>query len=139
MGDLTPHFSKSELACRHCGLCLMLAYFLDALEELRGLGPEAIVIHDGYRCHAHNAAVGGVNNSEHMWGIAADLEIVGLTLQEMYERAERVKRFRNGGIGVYDGNFLHVDTRGHRARWSRFKGEYLPISKLVTPVLYAPS
>ena len=140
MGDLTAHFSRSELACKHCGLFNATVFLLDALEELRSLGPEAIIIHDGCRCAEHNVAVGGVKDSEHLLGIAADLEIAGLSLQQMYERAEKVGAFRNGGIGVYDHQaFIHVDARGHRARWARVNGAYLPIAKLVTPVLYAPS
>lgn len=139
MGDVSPHFSRSELACKHCGLYLIQDFFLEALEELRIQGPEAIVVHDGCRCCEHNAAVGGVKDSQHTLGIAADLEIVGLMLQAMYERAEKVAAFRNGGIGVYDSNFIHVDARGHRSRWARKHGEYLPIQALVTPVLYAPS
>lgn len=136
MGDLSPHFSRSEFACKHCGVCNISGNLIEALEELRALGPQPIIVHAGCRCPEHNEAVGGVKDSQHIVGIAADLEIVGLLLQQMYERAETVARFRNGGIGVYDGQFIHVDVRGHRSRWARKKGVYLSISALVTPVLY---
>jgi len=40
----------------------------------------------------------------------------------MYELATQVPQFGDGGVGVYDGDFLHVDVRGHRARWARVRG-----------------
>jgi len=49
----------------------------------------------------------------------------------MYELAESVPAFAQGGIGVYDRGFLHVDVRDHRARWSQVAGRYVEIGKLV--------
>ncbi|MFY9559049.1 MAG: D-Ala-D-Ala carboxypeptidase family metallohydrolase [Terriglobales bacterium] len=111
---------------------------IDALEELRRLAGKAIVIHDGYRCAAHNQEVGGVNNSEHTRGMAADVEISGLSLQQMYELALQVPEFAEGGIGAYDGGFLHVDVRPHSSRWARVRGQYVSIQHLVPePMLLA--
>jgi hypothetical protein len=44
----------------------------------------------------------------------------------------QVPAFFNGGIGVYDGGFLHVDVRVHEARWARVRGQYVGIQHLVT-------
>ena len=132
MGDLSPHFSKSELACRCCGQLKIESSLVDALEHLRALAGKPIVVHDGYRCHEHNQQVGGVHDSEHTRGMAADISISGLSLQQMYELALQVPAFLGGGIGVYDGSFLHVDVRTHQARWARVHGEYVAIEKLVT-------
>jgi hypothetical protein len=49
----------------------------------------------------------------------------------MYELALEVPEFADGGIGVYDGNFLHVDVREHTARWARVGGHYVGVSELV--------
>jgi uncharacterized protein YcbK (DUF882 family) len=82
--------------------------------------------------------VGGVTDSEHTRGVAADVEIPGLTLQQMYELALQVPAFLEGGIGVYDGGFLHVDVRVHASRWARVRGQYLSIGHLVQqPTLMA--
>ncbi len=138
MGDLSPHFSKSEFACRCCGELQIKMRLIDALEKLRALAGKTIVIHDGYRCAPHNQHVGGVTNSEHTLGMAADVEIPGLSLQEMYELALQVPEFGHGGVGVYDGGFLHVDVRLHASRWARVKGQYVGIQTLIKdPILLA--
>jgi uncharacterized protein YcbK (DUF882 family) len=90
------------------------------------------MVHDGYRCPTHNQQVGGVNDSEHTRGMAADVSIPGLTLQQMFELALQIPAFLNGGIGVYDGVFLHLDIRPHAARWARVRGQYVGIQHLVT-------
>ncbi len=131
MGDLSAHFSKSELACRCCGELTLDPSLLDALEQLRALAGKPVQVHAGYRCREHNQEVGGVTDSEHTRGLAADVAIPGLTLQQMYELALQVPAFREGGIGVYDGDFVHVDVRKHRARWARVRGQYVGIQHLV--------
>lgn len=131
MGDLSAHFSKAEFACRCCGDLKIEKRLIDALEQLRAMAARAIVIHDGYRCPAHNQEVGGVSNSEHIRGMAADVEIPGLTLQQMYDLALKVAEFADGGIGVYDGGFVHVDVRPHPSRWARVRGQYVGIQHLI--------
>jgi len=138
MGDLSPHFSKTELACRCCGELKIETRLVDALEELRSLAGKPIVIHDAYRCERHNQEVGGVTDSEHTRGMAADVDIPGLTLQQQYELAVQVPDFVEGGIGAYDSGFLHVDVRLTRSRWARVKGQYVGVHHLVRePMLLA--
>jgi hypothetical protein len=67
--------------------------------------------------------------------MAADIAIPDLTLQQMYELALQVPSFLGGGIGAYDGGFLHVDVRRHTARWARVRGQYVGIQHLVKPPL----
>ena len=131
MGDLSAHFSRGELQCRCCGRLQIDSRLLDGLEKLRALAGVPVVIHAGYRCPEHNAAVGGVPHSEHTLGLAADIALPGLSLQRMYELALEVPQFAQGGIGVYDGGFLHVDVRDHRARWARVSGRYVGVAALV--------
>ena len=45
----------------------------DLLEMLRAKFGKAIYINSGYRSPEHNAAVGGVKNSYHVQGMAADI------------------------------------------------------------------
>jgi uncharacterized protein YcbK (DUF882 family) len=132
MGDLSQHFSTKELACPHCGELQLDPKLVPALEALRSLAGAPIDVHDAYRCAVHNKEVGGVPNSEHMTGKAADVVIEGKSLQEMYNLAVQVPDFLNGGIGVYDGQFIHVDVRDGKARWSRIAGHYGALDALVS-------
>lgn len=131
MGDLSAHFSRQELACRCCGRLQLNQRLLDGLEVLRELAGVPVVINAGYRCPRHNQIVGGVPGSEHTHGLAADIRLPGLSLQQMYEFALQVPQFAAGGIGAYDDDFLHVDVRDHHARWGRVRGKYVGINRLV--------
>lgn len=119
MGDLSTHFSRSEFAC-HCGKCDGMIDKLDmrliaALEALRlRIGP--IIVNDAIRCPAHNKAVCGVKNSQHLYGRAADIRSLHLTPEQLATEAEKVPEFAHGGIGIYK-TFVHVDVRGYKARW----------------------
>jgi uncharacterized protein YcbK (DUF882 family) len=130
MGDVSPHFNKSEFACKcGCGEATIAPELLAGLEALRAKAGLAIVIDRAYSCAKHNAEVGGKKDSQHLSGKAADITIPPLSLKTMYELAQQIPVFANGGIGIYDGKFLHVDTRGHKARWARVAGEYTSIEQ----------
>lgn len=51
-----------------------LTKLASVLEKVRSLLGHPININSGYRCEALNKAVGGVWNSAHMYGCAADIE-----------------------------------------------------------------
>lgn len=57
-----------------CALCALVHH---VLQPLRDAMQEPIKIGSGYRCRQLNTAVGGVSNSQHMRGEAADLCIDG--------------------------------------------------------------
>lgn len=118
MGDLTKNFSRKEFACK-CGECS--SNYIDirlvkGLQALRDLIKLPIIINSATRCPKHNKSVGGVPNSQHVLGRAADIRVEGMSPSVVARKAEQVEVFRNGGIGVYS-TFVHVDVRGHKARW----------------------
>lgn len=122
---LSPHFKRSEFACR-CGCGFGLAdgdvdpRLVAALEEFRRrLGNVPVVISSGCRCLKHNAGVpGSAEKSYHTKGMAADVRVKGWRPVGLERVAEEVEAFRLGGIGVYHKKgFVHLDVRGRRARW----------------------
>ena len=117
MGDVSKNFNKAEFRCRcGCGKYNITPALIRGLQELRDYLGMPITINSGTRCLDHNAAVGGVRNSYHVKGYAADICVEGLTPKELALAAEQITVFRSGGIGIYS-TFVHVDVRGHRARW----------------------
>ena len=110
--NLTKHFTKAELACPCCGLCLMRDDFLLALERLRTAWGRPILINSGYRCKDHNQKIGGAAKSQHMLGKAADLNTLDLNEKDRLSfHALCRKEFTGIGISPV---FIHVDIAGTR-------------------------
>lgn len=89
------------------------------LEVLRALVSAPIKINSGYRSPAHNKAIGGVKNSFHVKGMAADIKVEGYSSKHIYGLIEvLIERgdMKEGGLGLYNG-FVHYDVRGTKARW----------------------
>lgn len=121
------YFDESEFACK-CGNhgfnqdgtpCLdhvidkRLVDLLDAIRERLGV---PLYINSGYRCEAHNEEVGGVQNSYHTQGVAADITYDGIDVDYLAQIAEECGA---DGIGkYYYQDFVHVDVRGYDARWN---------------------
>ena len=90
-----------------------LKHLAGRLEEARKLlGNKPIKINSGYRTKEHNAEVGGVRTSFHLRGMAADIEVDGITPKQVQNKLKDW----NGGMGCYT-TFTHLDTRLYKARW----------------------
>ena len=72
-------FKEKEFACKCCGqlpplarenVKALVSEVLDPVREKLGM---PIVVNSGYRCEKHNKDVGGVRNSQHLRGEAADV------------------------------------------------------------------
>lgn len=86
---------------------------ITGLEKLRYLcGDRGIIINSGYRNPTHNRAVGGATNSQHLYGKAADIRVIGVKPSTVYNRSLAIF----DGVGKYN-TFTHVDTRGYKARF----------------------
>lgn len=130
MGDITPHFSRSEFdlseakaARRGCEPAEYPAEWIEtrlqplckALERLRAeLGGARITVISGYRPLPYNRALGSKDDSQHVQGRAADIQVEGHSPEavhaaalKLYERGE----LEIGGLGIYD-SFVHLDVRG---------------------------
>jgi hypothetical protein len=93
---LSDHFSLAELtasdyAIRHQidnepsaqAVVNLSALCADVLEPLREKIGAPITITSGYRCQLLNALIGGALRSDHMAGLAADIVVKGLTVDEL--------------------------------------------------------
>jgi len=113
---ISPHFKRSEFACRDgCGFDTVDHATLEILEAVRVGFDAPVIINSGCRCPAHNAAVGGVPDSQHVLGRAADIRVVGHEPVDVYSWINR--RYPDASLGLYS-TFVHIDTRTNGpARW----------------------
>jgi len=87
---------------------------INVLETIRLHIDRPIHVVSGKRCARHNARVGGVRNSQHKLGNAADIRVVGIKSADLYKIIDNIHL---GGLGLY-ANFVHVDVRSKNARWT---------------------
>lgn len=120
--DGIKHFKKSEFACKCDKYCngypadvdLKMVKWADAIRERIG---KPIPINSGLRCKTHNTNVGGVSNSQHLYGTAADLGCpAGVTPAKMASIAEEIMG-NTGGVGIYSWG-IHIDSRKTKSRWN---------------------
>lgn len=117
MGNLSANFDREEFECKcqdKCGFDTVDAKLLEMLQAARDeFGP--ITINSACRCDAHNKAVGGSDKSQHKLGRAADIVGSGLvTVRALHKFFDA--HYPECGMGKYT-TFLHIDSRGHKARW----------------------
>jgi len=94
------------------------AELIRRLEKIRtALGGVAITVHSAYRPPEYNRSVGGVSNSAHIDGLAADISAAGISTEALHKVCEVIIG-NDGGLGYYPGQqFCHIDVRGYRSRW----------------------
>ena len=101
------HFKPEEFRCPCCGLAHVEKALLDKLEVAREIYGRPMVIASGVRCKKHNEEVGGVPESAHVKGEAADVACSFGT-----NRYDMLMAFFAAGfqrIGV-SSTFIHVDV-----------------------------
>ncbi len=117
---LSDHFKLSEFrpAPNTYDFIRIAPGLVEALEEIRARVGEPLHVTSGYRPADYNREVGGVSNSSHVDGLAADFYADGISTANLFENSDSVIGSR-GGVGYYpNSGFVHVDLRGYRARWS---------------------
>lgn len=116
MGDLTENFSRTEFECKcGCGADFIDYELVSALQWIREDLGLPIAINSGTRCASHNSFVGGKSTSQHLYGKAVDMRVVGMNAYSVASYLEG--RYPDKyGIGRYPGR-THFDVRAKKARW----------------------
>ena len=120
---LAPSFTVREFRCRDGSDVVMidesLVVLLQCIREHFG---KPITITSGYRTATHNTAVGGAKSSQHLLGRAADIQVQGVSVEDVAAYAESLMPAW-GGVGRYPvkagrtKGWVHVDTRPNKSRW----------------------
>lgn len=108
-----PNFSYAELRCK-CGLCgsdgaEMDPAFMDAVQQLRTLYGQPMVISSAYRCRQHPVEARKAKAGAHSTGAALDIACSGAAAVTILRLAMTLPFT---GIGIQQkgsGRFIHLD------------------------------
>lgn len=115
--QISEHFKVKEFAQKdfRCDKVIVDRELIDVLEDIRAHFNKHVIVTSGYRTPEYNAKIGGVKNSQHTKGTAADIKVSNVPAKEVQKYLEH-KYPDKYGIGSYL-NFTHVDVRTKKARW----------------------
>jgi uncharacterized protein YcbK (DUF882 family) len=138
-GQITPHFNIWEFRCRANNELLINAdviAHIQRLEKFRQWYKRTMIVNSGFRTPEHNKRIGGSPNSQHINGIAADInlplgEFATFTKARKEEFLQNIKNKwyeickadgLGGGVGFYN-TFVHLDSAKGKPRFwdERFK------------------
>ncbi|HAE62231.1 MAG TPA: hypothetical protein DCG38_07880 [Eubacteriaceae bacterium] len=115
-----PNFSSKEFRCKCNGkYCNGFPRQIDedliaVLQRIRNKIGMPIVISSGLRCPRHNNLSGGVRDSLHLRGKAADIKAKGISVRDLGKVV--VETNTHGGCGISYESFVHLDT-GAKRMW----------------------
>jgi len=117
---ISEYITRAEYECPCCGKfppdfdednpIELYSKLFDAFSVIRKKYGSPIKISSGYRCPAHNKAIGGNDISIHMFGLALDLDLPNV--EETYKVAGIVeKQLPHLRMGLYitNASFIHID------------------------------
>ena len=114
---LSANFKVSEFACKDGSDTVFISPGLvTVLQKIRDHFAKPVIITSAYRNDTFNKKVGGADFSQHKYGMAADININGVSPATIAAYVETLMP-NCGGIGIYK-SFVHVDVRTDRARWN---------------------
>lgn len=114
---LAANFKVKEFACTDGSDPIFIdTELVKILQKIRNHFGKAVTITSAYRTPGKNKAVGGTTYSQHLYGMAADIKVNGVTPKKVAAYAEKLLP-GTGGIGVYK-SFCHIDVRATKARWN---------------------
>ena len=89
------------------------------LDRIRLAAGRPIVVTSGCRCETHNRNEGGVKDSNHTHGTAADIQCRGVSANALWQLIRVMYKEKKlpelAGLGRYD-TFTHVDIEPKRER-----------------------
>lgn len=123
---LTQNFNKIEFDSKDGAemppiIIIQIKELAEDLQVIRDYINKPIHINSAYRSITHNKDIGGVRNSYHTKGMAADITVKGYTprkLARVILKLMKEEKITKGGIGLYNG-FVHYDIRGRYAFWNK--------------------
>ena len=110
------YFTRQEFACKCGGRygngCTGYPHSINftivrSLDTIREHFNSSVTINSGLRCREHNAAVGGVSNSYHMIGQAADFVVSGYKNSAVVEYCKTLPGYK---YAYTEGSYVHLEV-----------------------------
>ena len=116
---LSSNFLVKEFACKDGSDPVLVApRLVMVLQSIRDHFDAAVSITSGYRTPQYNTKVGGVDQSQHCYGTAADITVKGVDVETVAAYARKIMPDW-GGVGIYKAQgFTHIDVREDRSDWN---------------------
>ena len=108
-----PSNAAAGLQFAHANQTSIAPGLEDALMGVSAELGQPLGITSGYRSPAYNAGVGGARNSYHTKGLAADIDMTGMTPAQRQDLVSELTQRGAGGLIAYSRspNMMHVDMR----------------------------
>lgn len=121
---VSEHFKVREFRCQDGSDPVFIdTELVELLEKIRVHFDKPVTITSGFRTASHNATVAkAAKYSQHLYGKAADIQVQGISVENVAAYAETLLTGR-GGIGIYPpglgraNGWVHVDVRKDKSRW----------------------
>lgn len=106
--QISPNFNLREFQCPCCHAVIVHRKLVSLLQRLREMQGGPLVVTSGYRCAPHNAAVGGVANSLHRRGLAADVAVAPAAQRTFCEMAKEAGFAK--ALAYPERSFVHLEV-----------------------------
>lgn len=117
MAQDTKNFKVKEFTCKcGCGFNIIDQRVINMAQKLREFLGVPVRVNSGCRCEKHNAKVGGVKNSKHTKGFAADLscELGSAKMFAAVKELHAKNLLPELDYCIKYKNFIHIDCGGKR-------------------------
>lgn len=111
MLEVAPNFALEEYMAAWKGRWGVLQpHVVERVQDVRDEVGAPVAVNSGYRSPAYNAEVGGVTYSRHQYGDAADLDVEGMSADEL---ADICAAHGADYVATYETGHTHCDWRDH--------------------------
>ena len=108
------HFKRAEFACKCGKYCNgypteMKQIVVEVADRMREHFGKPVIVSSGVRCTQHNADVGGVSNSRHLYGKAMDICVQGVPSSTLLAYIKQQPEIAY--TYAIDSNYCHMDIK----------------------------